>query len=683
MENYLHLAETLRKAGVQKGSVLIFEAANENFGNNSAEYFREIVGALQALVGEDGTLVVPTCTPIEGYPKPTFDPMLSPSEMGPFSEFFRLEPNVVRSHSTTHSIAALGKHAEELIQGHRYAAGRPTPWGEGPFGRKSPWDWLYDHDAWWVLVDPQWQASPSIQYIQALYSDKHAGITKETHFPCFDAAKLIQELEYRGKIHQTPWGDHQVYFSKIKPLVDTAMDLLETDPHSLKPDADFSVWLENMERIKHDGYTLAGVIKAKITPPVPCLRWDGKQMTGIYRDLFARVVALSYRGNHIALVLCDLEAISGQIVGRIREQVQRQIGIPANAIMIAATHAHSTPDTTGAGFENAEYIAYLVNTVANAICQAFSMQQPVRVGWGRVPIRGVAHSRRVHLVDGSVYTTRYGVPSTWRVNPDFIASQGEIDPDLTVIKIESLDGEILASVSNFGCHATVALVSTNLSGDYPGEAMDTLEKVLGPKAVALCTIGTAGDVDPTLEMPFWGPRNDHNARRLGRIFAAQVLEHLERVKVQDVTEVQAAQEKVPLELRREWIDLLEVDQARLSQEFADGWTPSSVVEQLLHERMIHTEVQGLRLNNMVLLGLPGEVFVEIGARLKSAHPHIGVSIIELANENIGYLPTQRVWAEGGYEVGQHLWGRITLDGTDKLEAAARRIISSLATESSC
>ena len=93
--------------------------------------------ALQELVKPDGTLVVPTCTPAEGYPKPTFDPLLSPSEMGPFSEFFRKQPGVVRSHSPTHSIAASGALAETLVSGHRTADGRSTPWGEGPFGKGS------------------------------------------------------------------------------------------------------------------------------------------------------------------------------------------------------------------------------------------------------------------------------------------------------------------------------------------------------------------------------------------------------------------------------------------------------------------------------------------------------------------------------------------------------------------
>ena len=382
METFSQLVSVLQEAGIGASPVLIFEATGDDFGSGQAEDYRKLISGLQTLVGEKGTLVVPTCTAVEGYPKPTYDPSLSPSEMGPFSEFFRLEPQVVRSHSNTHSIAALGKDAEELIQGHRYAAGRPTPWGEGPFGVGSPWDWLYNHHASWVLVDPQWSRSPSINYIQALYAFKHKGITKTAIFPVFSDAALVQELERRSVIKRISWENHAVYLFEMQSMVSAALEVLETAPQSLSPDAGFSTWLKTLEKIRQEGYTMAGVAKARITPPVPCLRWDGKKMTGIYRDLFARVVALSHGEHRIALVLCDLEAISGQIVNRIRKQVQAQIGLSPELIMIAATHAHSTPDTTGAGFEDPDYIQELVTAVASGICQAFSELEPARLGWG-------------------------------------------------------------------------------------------------------------------------------------------------------------------------------------------------------------------------------------------------------------------------------------------------------------
>ena len=167
------LVPALRKLGVAPGSVLVFEAptldAETDFGS--------LLTSLLQAVGPDGTLVVPTCTPKEGYPKPTFDPALSPSESGPFSEFFRHQEGVVRSHSPTHSVAALGPLAAEITAGHRSATGRPTPWGEGSFGRGSPWDVLARREACWAGLDVTWKTSPFISYLCALYAEGKQGIT--------------------------------------------------------------------------------------------------------------------------------------------------------------------------------------------------------------------------------------------------------------------------------------------------------------------------------------------------------------------------------------------------------------------------------------------------------------------------------------------------------------------------
>jgi hypothetical protein len=281
------------------------------------------------------------------------------------------------------------------------------------------------------------------------------------------------------------------------------------------------------------------------------------------------------------------------------------------------------------------------------------------------------------MTDGKVFTTRYGVPSTWRVDPQLIAGEGPIDPDLTVVRVERLDGEILAVISNFGCHASVALMSPNVSGDFPGEAMALLENVLGDGSVALCTNGAAADVDPTLEMPYWGPRNDCMARRLGRIFAAQVLECLERVEVEDIATLGAAQEIVDLPIRPDWIRLLETEQERMQQEFLAGWTLNTVAAQVVQKQVIHAEVQALRLNGLILVGFPGEVFAEMSLGLKSQARDCAVAVVELANDNIGYIATPEAFAEGGYEVAQHLWSRVTPEAMDELMAAARRAIDKL------
>ncbi|MEA3336155.1 MAG: neutral/alkaline non-lysosomal ceramidase N-terminal domain-containing protein [Chloroflexota bacterium] len=682
MARIAQLIDILQGSGIDAGDVLVFEAPGLTPSNVEGG-LENLAIALQALVGPSGTLVVPTCTPAEGYPKPVFDPLQSPSEMGPFPEMFRALQGVVRSHSPTHSVSARGPSADNLIAGHRTAAGRPTPWGGGPFGYGSPWDLLYECNAWWVLVETDemspdsWTQTPFTAYVQALFADRQRGLTKHTAFPRFNPAMLGRKLQQLGCLHRAVWGPNTVMAFQTRPAIDTALATLQDSPSSLEPAPEVSQWLATVHYLKQHGYLQAGIAKKKITPPVPCLRWEGKQLTGVYRDLYVRVVVLAHGSDKIALVLCDLLGISRELVQRIRTEIQARIDFPAGAIQIACTHSHSTPDTVGSGFEDPVYLDSMVDTIVDAVCKAAINTQPARLGWDRIPIRGLARNRRKKMTDGTVFTTRYGVPSTWRVAPEIIVGEGPTDPDLTAVRIEDLSGEVLAAVSNFACHPSVALMSPNISGDFFGEAMAILEEIMGDPSVVLCTNGAAADVDPTAEMPCWGPRDDRMARRLGRIFSAQVLECLERIEVQEITPVGFAQELVDLPVRPDWIQLFESGQERMQQEFSKGWQLSSVTKQILRERIIHTEVQALRLNDLILFGFPGEVFAETGLQLKAKSQNCSVAVVELANDDIGYIPTAQAFLEGGYEVGQHLWGRITPEATDLLVAAGGRVIERL------
>jgi len=672
------IVSLLRRLGIGPGDVMVFEAPGAEMENVVGGLARVAV-AVQSVIEPGGTLVVPTCTPTEGYPKPPFDPALSPSEAGPFSEFFRQLPAVVRSHNATHSVAARGVLAKKLVADHREAAGRPTPWGESPFGKGSPWDLLYEQNAWWVLVCAQWESSPFLSYVQALFVEQHTGITKRMPFPQFSGGALGRELDKLGILRKAQYGSCQVVGFRLREAVDVVLKLLEEDPWKIEAGEEFRRWLVKVNQIKANGYLYVGTAKALITPSVPSLRWDGKRLTGIYRDLFARVLVLSYGSQSVVLVLCDLLGVARQIVDHIRKRVAERTGFPPDAVMIACTHSHSTPNTVGALTEAPQnYLETLINTVVGAVCQAAAETQPGRLGWGRVAIRGIARSRRFEMTDGRVFTTRYYVPSTWRVRPELIAGAGPVQPDLTVVRIENLDGEVIAGISNFGCHPNVALASSNVSGDYLGEAMAALEAVLGEQAIVLCTNGTAADVDPTLEMPFWGPRNDAMARHIGLLFAAQVLECLERIEVSDKVIIGASRQCVDLPVRPDWVQLVQEERERLRQEFASLGPKSATITEAIREGVIHTDVQALRLNDLTLVGFPGEVFTDTGLRLEFEVEEGKVRIIELANDYIGYIPTPKAYAEGGYEIGPHLFTRVGPDAEETLLAAARRAIEMVA-----
>jgi hypothetical protein len=85
---------------------------------------------------------------------------------------------------------------------------------------------------------------------------------------------------------------------------------------------------------------------------------------------------------------------------------------------------------------------------------------------------------------------------------------------------------------------------------------------------------------------------------------------------------------------------LEVVEAHRILALAEGWTDQTHT----------TEVQALAIgDDLAIVGLPGEIFAELGLALRERSPFRHTLVLGLANEAIGYVPTGRAFEEGGYE----------------------------------
>jgi len=127
----------VRECGVAVGDTVLVHSSYDAFQGFSGKP-SDVIAILQAAVGESGTLLMPTLpfngTAIEYASRnPVFDVKRTPSRMGLLSEVFRRSPGVVRSVHPTHSVAASGARAAEIVAGHHLAS---TPCGRGtPYGR--------------------------------------------------------------------------------------------------------------------------------------------------------------------------------------------------------------------------------------------------------------------------------------------------------------------------------------------------------------------------------------------------------------------------------------------------------------------------------------------------------------------------------------------------------------------
>lgn len=91
---------------------------------------------------DDGTLAMPThtyCYPDELGRSPVFDPARSPSMVGAVSDAFWRRSDVLRSLHPSHSLAATGPSAEDLVVGHELT--------ETPCGAGTPYEKLVNEDA--------------------------------------------------------------------------------------------------------------------------------------------------------------------------------------------------------------------------------------------------------------------------------------------------------------------------------------------------------------------------------------------------------------------------------------------------------------------------------------------------------------------------------------------------------
>jgi aminoglycoside 3-N-acetyltransferase len=127
------ILKALRSAGIKPGDNIVVHSSLRSLGyvEGGAE---AVIRALREAISPGGTLMMPTFTfSLAIWKMPPFERDLSPSRVGKITEVFRLTPGTLRSEHPTHSVAASGPLAAELIAGHLDST---------PLGRGSPFDKL-------------------------------------------------------------------------------------------------------------------------------------------------------------------------------------------------------------------------------------------------------------------------------------------------------------------------------------------------------------------------------------------------------------------------------------------------------------------------------------------------------------------------------------------------------------
>jgi neutral ceramidase len=398
----------------------------------------------------------------------------------------------------------------------------------------------------------------------------------------------------------------------------------------------------------------AGAARKSIVPPFPT-QMGGftdrvRNFEGVHDDLFARALVLGSGTTKLVFIGSDLMAIDAELVRLVRNQITQKTGIPAAHILICCTHNHSAPSyyqKTAIGQDDAEpsLKKFLLNQFVSAAIEAERTMVPARAGFAAGSLEGVTRNRQ--------------------------QKNDVIDPQVGVLRIEERDGrKTIATLFNFTGHPVI-LGSTNLmlSGEYPGAASRTIEKVLG--GVAIPTQGACGDItvnrngDPFLEV-----------ERLGRTVAGEVIKRSGLIKLHEDLALNAASKTLRLPARL-WPGLEQASsalkQGQAALESARKQNAPAAVTGLLEDKNrvlkmavakaqrsdtskkvteLEAEVQVVRVGDVMFGAIPGELFVEYALELRSrVKQDTGSSfcLVGYANGYLGYIVTPRAVETGGYE----------------------------------
>ncbi|MGL4552921.1 MAG: neutral/alkaline non-lysosomal ceramidase N-terminal domain-containing protein [Gemmataceae bacterium] len=420
----------------------------------------------------------------------------------------------------------------------------------------------------------------------------------------------------------------------------------------------------------------AGVATAVITPEtkVWLAGYGSKRVPdGKLHDLWMKALALEDpAGRRAVLVTSDFQGVPKEMSDRVFARLKKELRLGRDQVMITFSHNHCGPRLgldlvdyypVEAGQVKLvdEYTALMETKMVAMVARALASLAPatLRTGQGRTTF---AVNRRNNPE-----------PKV----PELIAKgelKGPVDHAVPVLTVTGADGKRVAILFGYACHPTT-LSFTKWCGDYPGFAQVALEKS-HPGAAAMFVNTCGGDQNPL-------PRR---TVELCEKYGAMLAQAVEEV-------LKGPTAEVPPSLRTAfaYVDLA-YDKPVTRKELVASAKEGNAIKKRWAERLLAKldggeafgptypyPLHAWRLGDTLMIGTGAETVVDYALRFKAKYGR-GTWVLGYADDMIAYIPSRRVWAEGGYEGGPNLYeyGRPGLrwagDVEERVAAGVERLV---------
>ncbi|MDB6007689.1 MAG: hypothetical protein JWR15_4676 [Prosthecobacter sp.] len=419
----------------------------------------------------------------------------------------------------------------------------------------------------------------------------------------------------------------------------------------------------------------AGFAERDITPDI------GMEQPGGYGKGFHRTfhdackvrVALFDDGKKTAVVIgLDSLVVPRQVVLDARAQIEKATGITGDAVLICASHSHSSGpvgmvmpgeyDTASdlvkkLAYEESScadpgYLLRLTREIVTGVVLAKQNKVPVQLGCGVGHEDKVAFNRRLRMKNGQSWShPRAG-------NPDIIDYAGPIDPQVGVVGAWDMQGQLVGVVVNYACHATTS--PGGISANWIQYLEKTIQGGMDTHAPVVFLQGACGDITQVDNLsPYQNPKGEDWSRLVGGRIGAEANRVLLSMPRFTVAPVDTRQEVLKIKRRPPSGQHVAKSLEIASKAKAPG-DPTEYLfakEILMLDHLIKTgpvvdcEVQCIKVGPACFVSDPAEYFVQYGLDIKKGSKHVFTFPCELSNGIVGYVPTEEAFGPhgGGYE----------------------------------
>ena len=405
----------------------------------------------------------------------------------------------------------------------------------------------------------------------------------------------------------------------------------------------------------------AGFARLDITPPL------GAELSGYFYVRHAKgfldtlelnAVAVSNGTDTAILMAIDFIGIRMNYMDILRQQISQRTGVPAEHILIAALHQHTScciADGRDSSLTDQAYLDVLFRKFGDAAQLAIDDLKDATVHVAaQETAEPIAFVRRYFTADGGVATN----PSSKLV---LTGRCDEADNTMRLVRFRREGARDIAIV-NFSTHPDV-IGGDYRSADWPGFTRRFVEADL-PDVSCLFFTGCQGDSN---HYDFFKPKDQRlkgangyeHSRYMGRTVADAVVKAWNNT--QEVSGDAISGQIRQVYNRTNTVDIEKYDEykAWYADYEAGKLEPKPHITELAYATRIISlrtspifrpvPVTVIGIGDVIFTGFGGEAFTAYGQSVRDIAPGKFVVCSVCTNGYEGYLPTEKAFAQGGYE----------------------------------